>query len=195
MEEKNITTEEGFAIIGQMIDKARHKLADESFYFIFWGWLIAFCATFNYVVLKTTGSTLAYVCWTFLPPVGAIVSVIYGIRQKKSKKVTTYLDAYLGYVWGAFIISLVITLAFMPIHGIKHSYFFLMILYGITSFTTGGLLRFRPLIVGSLFSFAFAALSVFLSLTDQYLCIALSLICSHIVPGHLLHRAYKLQNV
>lgn len=195
MDEKKLSTEESLAIISRMIDTARHKLADDGFYFILWGWLITISALFNYTMLKLSGSELAYLGWMILPPAGAVASIIYGRKQKKEKQVTTHLDAYLNYVWGSFLISLLLTLAFMPLHGVKHSYFFLMILYGVTSFTTGGLLQFKPLIVGSLFSFALAALSVFLGETEQFLCIALSLICSHIVPGHLLRSAYKLQNV
>ena len=73
--------------------------------------------------------------------------------------------------------------------------FFLMILYGISSFVTGGLLNFKPLIFGSLFSFGFAALSVFMSDIDMFLCISGALIFSHIIPGHLLRSSFKSQHV
>ena len=46
------------------------------------------------------------------------------------------IDTYLGYVWGAFIIALFIALGFMPVHGIKATYFFLMVLYGIATFVS-----------------------------------------------------------
>jgi hypothetical protein len=79
------------------------------------------------------------------------------------------------------------------IHGIKTTYFFLMILYGIATFTSGGVLQFRPLIIGSFFSFACAVISVYVGELDQFLCITVSLLTSYIIPGHMLRAKYKSQ--
>ena len=194
MEEKEINPTESLELINKMIDAAKNKLADDGFYFILWGWLVTVCALTHYTLIRM-GVQKSDLVWAIFMPLGAIASLLYGRKESKTKKVKTYLDNYLAYLWGAFFIGMVLTLVLMPWNGYKHSYFFLMILYGISSFVTGGLLNFKPLIFGSLFSFGFAALSVFMSDIDMFLCISGALIFSHIIPGHLLRSSFKSQHV
>ena len=127
----------------------------------------------------------------FTMPLGGIVSAVYGHKQGKAKKVKTHIDMYLGFLWGGFLIAMFITLAFGYAHGLKSTYFFLILLYGVATFISGGILNFKPLIYGSLFSFAFAVLSVFMGDIDQFLCISGALLCSYIIPGHLLRAKFK----
>jgi hypothetical protein len=192
--EKEMNPAESFAIINSMINTAKNRLADDGFHQIFWGWLITFCALTHYVLIQMHIYE-GYWVWIILPPLGGIVSTLYGRKESKAKKVKSYVDTYISYMVRAFLISMAIALVFMPLHGIKNTYFVLMILYGGYTFIFGGLLNFKPLVYGSLFSFGFACLSVFLSDVDQLLCISGALIFSHIIPGHLLRSQYKSQNV
>ena len=192
--EETFNPEQSLALINNMINKAKNKLADDGFFFIFWGWLVAGCALFHYITIKM-GYDWGYYAWMIGMPLGGLFSSYYGYKQGKSKTVKTHIDIYLGYLWGGFIIGMFIALGFMYWHGIKHTYFFLMILYGIATFISGGILNFKPLIIGSLFSFACAMISVFLGEADQLLIIAIALFCSYIIPGHLLRAKYKSQNV
>lgn len=193
MEEKNINPAESLEIINAMINTAKNKIADDGFLFIFWGWLvfIASLVTYfsNYIMFPNSAMV-----WNILLPLGAIVSLIYGYTQTKKKDgARTYIDIYLGYAWSAFIIAMVITLIFMGVHGLRASYFFLMILYGIATFVSGGLLNFKPLVYGSIFSFGFAIIAVFVGDNDQFLCLAAALLFSYIIPGHLLRAKFKSQ--
>lgn len=126
-------------------------------------------------------------------PFGGIFSAVYGRREGKKKKVKTYVDSYLGYLWGAFGIALVITIVCGQYYGIKPAYFCLMILYGFATFVSGGLLGFKPLVYGSLVSFACAVIGVFLSDIDQLLIISVALVASYVIPGHLLRLKFKSQ--
>jgi hypothetical protein len=194
MENDSLNPEQSFQVINSMINTAKNRLADDGFLFIFWGWNVMLSALFHYVTLKTGYEWGAWV-WIIAMPLGGVVSMIYGMKQKKKNTVKTYIDTYLSYAWVAFGIALVITLIFIGWHGIKHTYFFLMILYGIATMVSGGLINFKPLVFGSLFSFISAIASVFLSETDQLLCISVALLCSYIIPGHLLRSKYKSQHV
>jgi hypothetical protein len=191
--ENTLSAEDSLNLINSMISNAKNKLADDGFHLIFWGWLITACALFNYVavILSIEWGSLV---WSVLLPLGGIISAIYGMKQNKKAKVKTYVDKYLSFTWGGFIISLLVTLAFGNTHGIKSTYFFLMILYGIATFISGGILNFKPLIIGSLFAFACAIVSVFLGEDEQFLCIAASLLFSYVIPGHLLQSKYKSQS-
>jgi len=192
MEEKEINPAESLAIIKTMIDTAKNKLADDGFFIIFWGWLVFIASLINYASVLA-GSEYGYYVWPILMPLGGIFSFIYGHYQTKKEKVKTYIDTYLGYSWTAFIIGMFITLFFMPQHGMKITYFFLLLLYGMATLISGGLLNFKPLVIGSLFSFAFAIVSVFVSEREQFLCIAAALLFSYIIPGHLLKSKFKSQ--
>lgn len=194
MTEETLHPEESFKLINSMISTAKNKLANDGFHIIFWGWLITVCALTHYITLKLDLQWGNWV-WVILPPAGGIFSAFYGYRQKRTKQVKTYVDTYLGYLWRAFIIGMFITLIFLPHFGIKQTYFSLMILYGIATFISGGILSFKPLVIGGLLSFAFAVLSVFFGDTEQLLCISGALICSYIVPGHLLRSKFKSQHV
>lgn len=193
MQEKNISPTESLEIINSMIDKAKNKLADDGFLIIFWGWLVFIAALTQYILISLNIPNSDRV-W-ILMPLGGIFSGIYGYKQNKKEKVKTHLNSYLGYCWAAFIIALLITLVFMESNGIKSTYFFLMILYGMATFISGGLLNFKPLIIGSLFSFLFAILSMFTGDKEVLICVAASILCSYIIPGHLLDSKYKSQNV
>lgn len=174
------------------MNTARNKLADDGFHLIFWGWLITFCALTQYASIQM-GFQWGPIVWMVLPPIGGIVSGIYGYRQEKKSRVKTYMDTALSYLWGGFIIAMVLTLVFGYAHGIKATYFFLMLLYGMATFITGGILKFRPLIIGSIFSFVSAIISVFVGEVDQFLCISAALLFSYVIPGHMLRSKYKSQ--
>lgn len=192
MENKNLELNESMDIINKMINNAKSKLADDGFLLIFWGWNVVAAALIHYITLKINIPHGEY-AWAILMPLGGIVSAVYGYKQGKKEKVKTYVGTYMGYLWGAFGIGLVLTLVCMPQYGIKVTYFMLMILYGVATFVCGGILNFKPLIIGSLFSFACAFLSNFCGEMDQLLIIAIALLCSYIIPGHLLRAKFKSQ--
>lgn len=192
MEDKELNPAQSLDLIQSMIHTAKNKLADDGFLTILWGWLVF------------SASLISYACWRFeipysglpwmvLMPAGAIISIVYSRKKDKHEKVRTYVDSYLGYIWTAFAICLGLALIFMPYHGLHATYFFLMMLYGIATFCSGGLLSFRPLMIGSFFSFGLAAISVFVPEPEHLLLLALSMLCSYIIPGHLLKLKYQSQ--
>lgn len=194
MEEKPISVSESFQIIDTMIGQAKNRLADDGFMIIFWGWLVLAAALGSYVLLLI-GVQQFYLTWFILMPLGGLFSFIAGRRERKRNPTRSHLDAYLGYVWLAFGIALFITLLFMGVHGMEITYFFVMLLYGVATLITGGLLNFSPLIIGSLFSFVAAILSVFCGFNEQFLCLSGSVLFSYIIPGHLLRANYQSQGV
>lgn len=183
---------ESIRIIEEMILTAKNRLADDGFYIIFWGWLV-FCAALINYAFWVFGSHLGFYVWPVLMPLGAIVSVVTGKLRQSNKPVKSLVDTYLNFVWIAFGIGLALSLSFIAHNGMRSTYFFLMLLYGIATLVSGGLLAFRPLIVGSTVSFSMAILSMFVPQRELLLCIAMALLCSYIIPGHLLKRLYKKQ--
>lgn len=191
MEEKEeLNPQESLAIIQNMIATAKHQLADDGFYLLLWGWLVFASAMVHYMGLQIEWYA-AGVVWAITMPIGGIVSVIYSRKEAKTEHVKTYLSSYLGYLWTAFGIALALTLLSMNTLGIGESYFFVMILYGMATFISGGLLQFKPLVIGGLCSFVCAIVSVFTPKDHILLILAASLLLSYIIPGHLLRKLYK----
>ncbi|MCA6437418.1 MAG: hypothetical protein IM600_17450 [Bacteroidetes bacterium] len=192
MEDKQLNPNESIQLIEQMIRSTKNKLADDGVLLIFWGWLVVVSALVNYVGLQFQYENSGLV-WAILMPVGGIFSALYGRYQNKQRNVKTALDGYLSYLWAGFGIALVITLVCGFSYGIKPVYFSLMILYGLATFVSGGLLGFKPLIYGGIASFICAVVSIFLSEMDQLLIIIIALLASYIIPGHLLRSKFKSQ--
>ncbi len=193
MEEKAITPEASIALIQAMIGKTKKNFSNNAFYYIFWGWLVFGAAVVQYISIKADYPYGSMVWW--LMPAGAVMTVIYSIRNRKKAIVKTYIDGFMKYLWMGFGLALALTLTTMGVHGIKSTYFFLMVLYGLVTFIAGGVLAFPPLTMGGISSLTCAVLSVFLSDEDQLLCIAAALLFAYIIPGHLLAAKHKSENV
>ena len=65
--ENNLTPEQSLALIDNMINKAKNKLADDGFLLIFWGWLVAVSALIHFVCIKLQIEWGQYVWVTFMP--------------------------------------------------------------------------------------------------------------------------------
>lgn len=186
----NLELTESMEIINKMINTAKNKLADDGFLLIFWGWNVIAAAIIHYATLKLNIAHGEFT-WAILMPLGGIVSAIYGYKQGKKAKIKTYVSSYLSYLWGAFGIGMVLTLVCMPQYGIKATYFILMMLYGVATFVCGGILNFKPLIIGGIFSFLCAFVSNFFGEVDQLLLISIALLGSYVIPGHLLRVKFR----
>lgn len=191
--ENQTQAQQQLAFIESMIQSARNRLADDGFYLIFWGWLVFAAALINYLCL-VFGIQRGFYVWAILMPFGAIFSILYGKWKNKSEKVKTLVDSYFHFVWIAFGIGLTLALFFMGQNGLRSTYFFLMLLYGIATFTSGGLLSFKPLIYGSIVSFVMAAVAMLVPQKELLLCISVAILFSYIIPGHLLKKQYQKEN-
>ncbi len=193
MEEKEIQPNESILLIQQMIHVAKNKLADDGFFLILWGWLVFGASMAQYIMLQMEMNN-NWIVWPVMTAIGVTTSIIYSTKKSKERKVKTHIDKALDYVWGAFGIGLFLTLLMMGVHGIKASYFFLMLLYGIGTFISGGILNYKPLVYGGICSFVMAIVANFVGKPEQLLCVSVALLLSYIIPGHMLRNEYKKQH-
>jgi len=124
---------------------------------------------------------------------GGIVSGIAGYRLGKRAKAKTMFDTAMAYLWGGFVITLFIIL-FTSASGIiswKASNILIIALYGLGTFVSGGLLKFKPLIIGGVFSWAIAVTTIFIPELYSMLMVALSIVVTYLVPGYMLKSKEK----
>ena len=194
--EKALTEQESLLLIGQMIRNAKKAVRDNGFLFLLWGWLVFAASLSNYIMAFVLDmGEIAYLPWPVLMISGGIISAIYGSRQKKNERVKTYVDDAMKFLWIAFVVALLLTLVFMSKIGPEVAYPFIMVLYGVGTFVSGGILKFKPLIYGGIACWLIAIAATFFDFQFQLLLLSLSILVSYIIPGHILKHRYDNEKV
>lgn len=185
--DKEFSPQDSLALIQTMISKTKDSFADNTFYFLFWGWLVFGCSLVSYSLKVLLHYPHHYFVW-WLIPVGGVITWIYGARQAKKERVKSFVDEALDHVWLgvglAFFVLVLVNVLGSQTWQTAFTYYIL--LYGIGTFVTGNLIRFKPLVLGGLINFVLAVVSVRFGYDSQLLIGALAILISYIIPGHLL---------
>ncbi len=190
-QEKEFSPEESLQLIRSMISKTKDAVAVDSFYFLFWGWLVFACCAIEYVLMVYFKYPYhSFVWWSM--PVGGIISGIYSARQARIKRSMTYIEEALSYLWIAIGLSFFV-LVFVNIvsEAWKTAFTYYILMYAIGTFVSGRLIRFKPLVIGGILEFILAAVSIKFTFAHQLLIGALAILISYIIPGHLLRIRYN----
>jgi hypothetical protein len=194
-DEKELSPQESLDLIQSMINKTKGAVADDSFHFLLWGWLVFGCCVAGYVLKVYVHYSNHFIVW-WLMPVGGVISAWYGAKQAKTQRVKSFLDEALAYLWIAIALSFIALVAVNMIGGglWQTAFTYYILLYAIGTFVSGSLLRFKPLIYGGLINFVLCVVSVKFTYDNQLLIGSLAILISYIIPGHLLRRKYQKQN-
>jgi len=194
--DKLMTGEEGLEIIQAMINKAKHQFGDNGHLYLMWGWVVLFCSLTQFVMLTYVNTNYHYAIW-FLTWPAALYQAIYLYRRRKKKRVKTYTDDILANVWLVFVILMFLFgYMFGTIMG-KDYYLFInpgfLALYGMPTFLSGIILKFRPLIIGGVCCWLLAMLSALSTPTYHLLFQAAGVIIAWIIPGYMMRSRFKKQ--
>ncbi|HLZ88263.1 MAG TPA: hypothetical protein VKQ52_13505 [Puia sp.] len=191
MEDKQIqSAEESIAIIEKMIEQAKKSVADNSFLFLSWGWLL-FGALITQFMLKVIFRyPYHYYAWALMYLVLAFL--LFYLKRKVAKRMTTtFIDRAIQYLLICLVISsLLLTLVFMRI-GWENCYTFYMVIMAAGCFLAGKLLQYRPLVIASVLCAVMAMLSTYISFDGKILLCGFAVLVSYIIPGYLLRSAYR----
>ena len=193
--ENNLTPEESLVLIRSMIDKTKDSVANDSFYFLLWGWLVFICCISSFVLLTYFQYPNHYLVW-LLMPVGGIISGIYSSRKSKIKRVKTFVEDALKQLWLALGLAFIVLVIVGAIN--RHSYnqmlTYYILLYAIGTFVSGKILQFKPFVIGGLINFGLVIVSIHFDNEYQLLIGGLAILTSYIIPGHLLRIKSQKQN-
>ena len=186
-----MTEKESLELITSMINKAKNKVTESGSLYLFWGWLILLCCIVQFTGLHFFNYTNSYYVW-YSTWVLLIFQFFYIVKQKKSSSVKSYTGEINGFVWLVFFISMVLVI-FISIHFKYYEiiYPLILVMYGMPTFLSGVILKFKPLIIGGACCWVFAILSSFVTSDYQSLFIAAAVIAAWIIPGYLLKKNYK----
>jgi len=177
---------EQIQLIEKMIANAKGNFSDSSIFYLMWGWLVVLAAAINYMLLNYSEYPYHWLPWPILMSLGGVASPIISGKISQKQKVKTYIDRALNYLWGGFGMALIAVLVAMVKIGPQTAYPILIFLYGLGTFVSGGILKFRPLILGGIACFLIGSFAVYADFSNQLILLALSIFVSYIIPGHLL---------
>jgi len=193
--EKQMSEAESLSIISGMINRAKNRFSETGHLYLLWGWVILVCCITQFVSLQYFNYEKGYQVW-FLTWLAVIYQFIYLAKTKKREKVKTYTDEIMGFVWLTFMICGVVMVFIL----IKLKVFvainpLILVLYGMPTFLSGIILKYKPLIFGGISCWVLALLSPLVPLEYHLLLLACAVIAAWIIPGYLLRSKYKKENI
>jgi hypothetical protein len=186
--EDQLTPEQSLKLIESMIGQAKRSFSQYSFYFLLWGILLTGAMLATYLLADLDPALRHGMPWGVAGITGGIISTLYGARQSKQEQVSNPMDRIVGWVWGSFIITLMLVLFGTLRNGVDPGPS-ITLLTGIPTFMTGQIMRFRPLIIGGIL---FWVAGIAMHFSDDQLSLTMlycgAMIVGYIVPGFMLKR-------
>lgn len=191
---QDFSREDSLRVIAQMIEQVKQKpRAIDAFNTLLWGYLVLSCALLHWFILHTRYAPQGSWVWLLIL-VGWVVAIVVNRRFSQQQRATTYVDQLIRYLWQGFGISMGLVLLGLKPDGV-HFLPTVMVFYGLAMYVQGGLLRFPPYRWGAFAGWACGGIAYFLNPTDQLLLLALAVLGSYLVPGHVLLYQTRHQHV
>jgi uncharacterized protein with PQ loop repeat len=208
MENKPMTEQESLKLITDMINKTKASFHETGFGPIMWGIVITLCGLLSYFK-EVYGFTLGFDHW-LLVLIALIPQIWYSINQSKKIKAKSFNDIALDFTWIAYgitigLIAFVISGIgtdlktnfpnYMQVRGdfrfSNHYTGFYLILYGIPTFITGGIMKFKPMIIGGIVCWILALVSIYTNYKEDMLLTAIAATAAWLIPGIILNNLYR----
>lgn len=194
--ESSLDEHKSIELIRGMINNGRRNFSEGSVFYLVWGWAVLIAGLGQYALLNVADYKYHWAVWPVAMTVAGVASAVIGARQGKKQKFVTFTDTAMKYLWGGFVIFLFLLLFISPQIGWGPSYVLIVGLYGFGTFVSGGILQFRPLIIGGLLSIGLAITGVFVpliteSFSNVLLLLCLSIVVSYLIPGYMLRAKFN----
>jgi hypothetical protein len=190
--EIEFSPEESLRVISSMIESTKNSLMDSSHYYLLWGWAVMLASIGQYVLKSIIHYPQPYLVWLIIPVV-LIIHVFLIVRDRKREKVNTFINEAGTYLWTALGFAFFSTAFLFTKIGSEYCYPFYIVLYGIGTYVSGRLIKFKPLFIGGIICFFLAIICAYLDLDSQVFVLALAILVSYLIPGYLLRAKFKKQ--
>ena len=127
--------------------------------------------------------------WIVAGILAGFIAVFLKRKNSRAGSVITYLTRLNRYLWIAFIVGIVFIafLGFQRFISYTQINPLIIMLYGFAVFITGGMLKFRVLIIGAVIAWIIAVISAFQEYNIQMLLVSLTILVSYLIPGLILN--------
>lgn len=186
MSEVKLTESESLKLITEMIGKAKGSYHSNGTSAILWGLVIFFCSIFEFFEMQFNFDIGFNIWWLMFV---ALVPQFYLMLKSSSKKnFESYEEKTMSFVWWAFAASVVMMMFFNSYYRPSHSESLFLMLFGMPTFITGGMFRFKPMIIGGITCWILFVVSIYTSLKINLLLMALAALSAWLVPGIILRK-------
>jgi hypothetical protein len=186
---ENLSAQQSLDIITGMIEQAKGSVQKNSFYFLLWGWVVVFANLGVYALIKFTDYPNPFIVWGITIP-AAIISIIYGIRSGKEARVASHLEKISACIWIGFGITCFIFIAFGSKIGWQINPV-ITTMCATPTLVSGVIIRFKPLMYGSIALWALGIASFIVGTETQFLLSAVAITLGYLIPGYLLRSHEK----
>ena len=194
MQQENLSEQTNLQLIESMINRAKNKFNENGTLYLLWGFVILTCCMTQFILLHFFHVQDAYYVW-FLTLLTLIYQVIYLKNRQRKSKVKTYTADILKYVWISFVITIFMVNFILQFYkAIICINPLILVVYGIPTFLSGAIIKFRPLIWGGILCWALSIVASFITYEYQFLLLSLAVIGAWIIPGYLLRQRSKTQD-
>lgn len=217
MEEEKFSEKESLKLITEMIQKAKHSFHENGTTAILWGSVIGIAGLVNFAELYWH-FYIAFDIWMIV--LAAIIPQIFiSIREHKSRKVVTHIEAAMNTIWIVYGISIfALIFYFNIVPGVTDKLFasegisliqknpdgtmqpfhffplsqgsLLLLLYAIPTLATGMAHKFKPMLWAAILCYIFFIISCFTSTAYDMLLNGLAGIFNWFIPGLILRRKF-----
>jgi hypothetical protein len=193
-DEKQLSEKESLALIASMITRAKNSYIDSGIGPLFWGILITVCSLVTYSE-RTFHFDMGFDIW-ILSLLALIPQIYFSVRTRKNKTYTAHEESMMNYIWGTFAICMFLVNFYVLKTHAPNSISIQMVIFGIPTFITGGIRKFKPMIVGGLVCWLCSIASYYTNFPNGMLLMALAATSAWLIPGIILRRKYlKLAHV
>lgn len=191
MANNTFSEKDSLKLIYQMIEDAKGDLKSNSFFYLLWGWAVLLACLLHYGLLRAdVHGGIASLVWPILMGGAGVASIIAARRLNREAGVRSHLSRAIVFLWLGVTGGLLTLLlaVFMGSLSFSQAYPVFIMIYGLATFASGGMLRFRALLIGGALCWPIALVATQADFMNQLLLMALAIICSYLVPGYLLGR-------
>jgi len=195
--EEQFSPQESFAVIQNMIETAKNQFSENGHLYLLWGWVVFICSIAQFILLSIYHYQYHYMVW-MLTWVVFIYQIFYLLKEKRRAKVRTYSGNIIGFIWMVFVI-LMFLFGYLFGQYFGDVYYRMMsptflALYGMPTFLSGIILKFRPLIVGGVGCWLLSIIALYIPYDYQLLLCSAAMVIAWIIPGYLMRAKYKKVN-
>ncbi len=193
MEQQKMTEQQSLQLINEMIGKAKRSYITTGAASIVWGLLIILCSLLTWIQFYTK-HFFDFDVW-LLVFLAVIPQIYFSVKERQKKKFVGHDEQTMTYVWTAFGICIFILSFYNSKFGSinQSSTSLFMLLYGIPTFITGGVFKFKPMIYGGLICWLLSMVSMFTNIETDMLFMAACGLFAWLIPGVILWKRYKKQ--
>ena len=211
-QEKKLTEQESLHLITMMINKAKESYHDTGIGAIMWGSVIAICSLVRLSEVHF-GYKLPFDIY-LLTLVAIIPQIFISIKEKRERKIKSYDDPYLDYIWLGFGICIFLLIyisnnifgewgswanEYKSITGKAASFRFseyvaplFLMLYGLPTFITGAACKFKPMLWGGIFCWICCIVAIYTSIKIDLLLTSVSAALAWLIPGIIMEKEYRM---